>query len=97
MGYHGAVVHIPQETKLNLHIDLSAYNDLMVYSRREKLVGNHLNGKKVGHGVQAGAKTVQSYQNQERNLKSWSSKVYSRIGNTNGAVQLSGAKAFSLD
>ena len=24
-------------------------------------------------------------------------KVYSRIGNTNGAVQLSGAKAFSLD
>ena len=46
VGYHGAVVHIPQETKLNLHIDLSAYNDLMLYSRREKLVGNHLLGKK---------------------------------------------------
>ncbi|RVW59875.1 Retrovirus-related Pol polyprotein from transposon RE1 [Vitis vinifera] len=34
------------ETKLNLHIELSAYHDLMVYSRREKLVGNHLLGKK---------------------------------------------------
>ena len=55
--------------------------------------------------------TVQSYQNRERNLKSWSSKAYSRRGDdgavhlpngektplAHGAVQLSDAKAFSLD
>ena len=66
--------------------------------------------KKVGHGGKAGATTVQSYQNRERNLKSWSSKAYSRRGDdgavylpkgketllAHGAVQLSGAKAFSL-
>ena len=46
MGYHGAVVHIPEETKLNFHIDLSAYHYLMVHSRRKRLVGNHLLGKK---------------------------------------------------
>ena len=65
--------------------------------KKKEIGGKPPPWKKVGHGGQAGATTVQSCQNRERNLKSWSSKVYSRIGNTNGAVQLSGAKAFSLD
>ena len=97
VGYHGAVVHLPHSTvhipHSTFHIPLStgdktqfAYRAVRISRsngvfKKRKIGGKPPPWKKVGHGVQAGATTVQSYQNRERNLKSWSTLEFSNRGN----------------